>query len=108
MEIDSGSLFALFPGALSGCETAPCALIECGGSRPAASEPHPTRVTLHLDYGGAEAILRALEQDSLSDVEVDALLRVHGARAMVDNVTRFIPRLGFQTRLLFLNRFHRC
>lgn len=94
MKIDSRLLFALLLGALSGCETAHPALIECGRSRPAASEPDSTPVTLHLDYAGAEAILRALEQDSLSDAEVDALLRVHGARAMVDNVTRFIPRLG--------------
>jgi hypothetical protein len=49
-------------------------------------------VTMHLDYAGAETIIRALERDSLSDADVDELLRIHGVRAaMIDNVTRFIP-----------------
>lgn len=61
---------------------------------PPVSERAPSPVTLHLDYAGAEAIIRALEQDALSDAEVDALLRIHGVRAMVDNVTRFVPQLG--------------
>jgi hypothetical protein len=51
-------------------------------------------VTLRLDFAGAEAIVRALAQDSLSNADVDALLRVHGVRAMVDNVTRYVPGNG--------------
>jgi hypothetical protein len=86
--------FSLLLCALSGCGKARPASIECGRPRPTAVAPDPTAVNLHLDYAGAEAIIRALEQDSLSNADVDALLRVHGARAMVDNVTRFIPRLG--------------
>ena len=88
----------LFPAAVL------CALCGCGGTPPvevvcerppaAATAPAPIPVTLKLDYAGAEAVLRALERDSLSDADVDALLRVHGARAMVDNVTRFIPGVG--------------
>jgi hypothetical protein len=80
--------------ALSGCGTSGLASIECARPRPTGSAPDTIPVTLHLDYAGAEAIIRALEQDSLSNADVDALLRIHGARAMVDNVTRFIPRLG--------------
>ena len=51
-------------------------------------------VTMRLDYSGAEALLDALERDSLSEADVDELLRVPGLRAMVDNVTRFIPGVG--------------
>ena len=51
-------------------------------------------VTLRLDYAGAEALINALEQNSLSDAEVNNLLRIPGLRAMVDNVTRFIPNIG--------------
>lgn len=50
--------------------------------------------TLRLDYAGAEALLNALEQDSITDAQVAGLLRVHGVRAMVDNVTRFVPGVG--------------
>lgn len=57
-----------------------------------ASGPPP--VTLQLDYAGAEALIDALERDSLSETDVDNLLRIHGLRAMVDNVTRFIPNIG--------------
>jgi hypothetical protein len=85
---------ALLLCALSGCGTSRHPVSGCGTSPSAASGPEPGPVTLHLDYAGAEATLRALEQDSLSDAEVDALLRIHGVRATVDNVTRFIPRLG--------------
>ncbi|HEU4561026.1 MAG TPA: DUF5700 domain-containing putative Zn-dependent protease [Longimicrobium sp.] len=49
---------------------------------------------LRLNYAGAEALLNALEQGSVTDAEVDNLLRIHGVRAMVDNVTRFVPGVG--------------
>jgi hypothetical protein len=85
---------ALLLAALSGCGATSTRVIGCGTSHPAESGLEAGPVTLHLDYAGAEAIIRALEQDSLADADVDALLGVHGARAMVDNVGRFIPRLG--------------
>ena len=53
--------------------------------------PRADAVTMRMDYAGAEALLGALGRDSLPDADVDDLLRVHGVRAMVDNVTRFIP-----------------
>ena len=58
-----------------------------------AGQPSDT-VTLQFDYAGAEALLEALGRDSLSDADVDSLLRVQGVRAMVDNVTYYIPELG--------------
>ncbi len=51
-------------------------------------------VTLRLDYAGVEALIGAMERDSLGEADVDALLRVHGVAAMVDNVTRFVPHVG--------------
>jgi hypothetical protein len=80
--------------ALSGCGSSRTAPIACEPSRPVPSEPEPGALTLHLDFAGAEALIGALEQDSLSRADIEALLGVHGVRAMVDNVTRFIPRLG--------------
>ncbi|HEX2209367.1 MAG TPA: DUF5700 domain-containing putative Zn-dependent protease [Longimicrobium sp.] len=68
--------------ALAGCAPAP---------RPAARVADAEPVTMRFDYAGAEAIMDALEKDSLSDADVDALLTIHGVRAMVDNVTRFVP-----------------
>ena len=62
------------------------------GAAKGAATPAP--VTLRLDYAGAEALISALERDSLSDTDVDSLLRVPGLRAMVSNVTRFIPNIG--------------
>jgi hypothetical protein len=51
-------------------------------------------VVLRLDYVGAEALINALERDSLSEVDVDSLLRIRGLCAMVDNVPRFVPEIG--------------
>lgn len=62
-----------------------------GGAAGARVMPN---VALRLDYAGAEALINALERDALSDADVDDLLRVPGLRAMVDNVTRFIPNIG--------------
>jgi hypothetical protein len=94
MQISPVSLLALLLCALTGCGTERPVLRECEAPRPAANASDSVPVTLHLDYAAAEAIIRALEQDSLSDSEVDALLRIHGVRATVDNVTRYIPQLG--------------
>jgi hypothetical protein len=79
--------------AASGCrrmEVVPCA------APPAVAAPgsRGDAVTLRIDYAGAEAMLGALERDTLSDAAVDSLLNVHGVRMTVDNVTRFIPELG--------------
>jgi hypothetical protein len=60
----------------------------------AQGNTRPSAVTLRFDYGAADALLAALERTALSDAEVDGLLRVHGVRAMVDNVTRFVPSEG--------------
>lgn len=69
-------------------------LLGLAGCATGASRSQVPALSLHLDYAGAEAVIRALEQDSLSDAEVDALLRIHGVRAtMIDNVTRFIPEI---------------
>jgi len=46
---------------------------------------------LHLDYSGAEALLMALERDSISDIELDALLWVPGVRATVANTSKYLP-----------------
>lgn len=86
--------------ALSGCAQ---------GSKPvpcrvpaAAPAPRPSEVTLRIDYAGAEAMLAALERDSLSDAEVDALLKIHGVSMMVDNVVQLVPgvkRTDFRTAI---------
>jgi len=72
------------------------AIIPAAGQRPRQRRRTPAApaVTMRLDYAGAEALLDALGRDSLSDADVDGLLRVAGLRAMVDNVTRFIPHVG--------------
>ncbi len=61
---------------------------------PPAARAAPADLQMRLDYGGAQAILDALEKDTLSDAEVDALLRVEGVAGMVKNVTRFVPDKG--------------
>ena len=87
-------LFALLPCLVGGCGTSRPALVECERPVHAAAVSGTSAATLRLDYAGADAIVRALERDSLSGAEVDALLRIHGVRAMVDNVTRFVPGVG--------------
>ena len=86
--------------ALSGCSQ---------GSTPvpcrvpaAAPAPRPGQVTLRIDYSGAEAMMAALERDSLPDEAVDSLLKVHGVSMMVDNVARLVPgveRADFRTAM---------
>jgi hypothetical protein len=51
-------------------------------------------VNMNLDYGGIEAMIDALEKDSLTDADVDGLLRVHGVQSMVNNVTNYLPEYG--------------
>jgi hypothetical protein len=84
--------------ALNGCAPAPEA---------ASRAPGAAAVTMRFDYAGAEAIIDALERDSLSEADVDSLLRIHGVRAMVDNVTRFIPRAGVPEFRTEIQRFAR-
>jgi hypothetical protein len=63
---------------------------------PAGAQSTPPRnaVRLELDYAGAEALIAALKRGALGDADVDSLLRVPGVRAMVHNVTRFVPGIG--------------
>jgi len=49
-------------------------------------------INLQLDFSGAEALLRALELDSISDTEMDELLRVPGVRATVANTHKYQVR----------------
>jgi hypothetical protein len=49
---------------------------------------------VRFDYEGAEALVAALARDSLTDADVDRLLNIQGVRAMVDNVTRYYPKVG--------------
>jgi hypothetical protein len=53
-------------------------------------------VKFRLDYAGAEKLIAALKRGPLSDADVDSLLRVAGIRAMVRNVTRFVPSTGLR------------
>ena len=61
---------------------------------PPAAREAPADLQMRLDYGGAQAMLDALEKDTLTDADVDALLRVDGVAGMVKNVTRFVPEKG--------------
>src|SRR5436190_12561868 len=94
MAIAARLFFPVVLCAMSGCPHTPRALVGCGVSQPAAGVADPAGLTLQLDYSGAEALVAALERDSLDGAQVDSLLRVRGVRAMVDNVTRFVPGLG--------------
>ena len=71
------------------------AAVPCGDLAPvAAPAAQVDSVSMRFDYTAAEAMVAALERDSLSDAAVDSLLSVHGVGMTVDNVTRFIPELG--------------
>ncbi|MDB4914740.1 MAG: hypothetical protein JWM95_2384 [Gemmatimonadetes bacterium] len=49
-------------------------------------------MSLRMDYTGVEAITHAMVRESLTDADVDSLLRIHAVRAtMVDNVHQYIP-----------------
>ena len=66
------------------------------------SPSEPDAVTVRFDYTGAEALLDAVERDSLTGADVMTLLEVRGIRAMVDNVTRYAATYGrvqFQAEL---------
>ncbi len=52
---------------------------------------HVDAFCLHLDHSGAEALLEALELDSISDTELDCLLAVPGVWATVANTTKYLP-----------------
>lgn len=82
MRLPTRSLVLALPLALAACAA--------GGFHPSPADA----VTLQLDYGGAEALMAALHRDSLADADVDSLLRVPGVRAMVSNITRFVPEVG--------------
>lgn len=75
------------------------------GSLPAAAAvpaPPAAEVSLQIDYAGAEAMMAALERDTLTDAAVDSLLAIHGVSMMVDNVARLVPgveRADFRTAI---------
>lgn len=73
---------------VAGC-TAPA-----GSGAAPATRPDASTLALHVDYAGAEALMTALERDSLPDPAVDSLLAVGGVRAMVDNVIRYFPEVS--------------
>lgn len=84
------------------------ALLGCAqGGKPvpcrvpaAAPAPRPSEVTLQIDYAGAEAMVAALERESLSDAEVDSLLKIQGVSMMVDNVVQLVPGVGHEAHQL--------
>jgi hypothetical protein len=57
----------------------------------ACSRPADAQLSLRFDYSGAEAILEALERDSLSDAAVDSLVNVPAVRDMIRVTTGFSP-----------------
>jgi hypothetical protein len=83
-------------GGVARRDPAACTSAQAHVEPPAAASgaPDASPVRLRLDYAGAEALLSALERDSLSDADVDGLLRIRGLCAMVDNVPRFFPEIG--------------
>ena len=92
----SACLLRLSVGILLVLPSAGCRTTASSAPEPAVaatSIPEPA-VTLQFDYAGAEAMLDALEADSLSDADIDRMLAVAGVRAVLDNVTRFIPDIG--------------
>ena len=48
-------------------------------------------ISLRIDHSGAEALLAALELDSISETELDELLLLPGVRAIVANSTKYLP-----------------
>jgi hypothetical protein len=67
-------------------------LIGCpAGSERAPVPERSNRVSLQMNFEGAEALLRVLEQRNVTDLEMDRLLAIHSLGAMVDNTTRYIP-----------------
>ncbi|CAA9296381.1 MAG: hypothetical protein AVDCRST_MAG68-30 [uncultured Gemmatimonadetes bacterium] len=91
--------------ALSGCAHRSKAMPR--GAPAAAPAPRPGEVTLRIDYAGAEAMIAALERDSLPDAAVDSLLEIHGVSMMVDNVVRLVPGVGRADFRTAIQRFVR-
>jgi hypothetical protein len=78
-------------GSAAGCSQAQSHIAPAGA---AIGKADPSLVILRFDYAGADALIDALARDSLSDADVDSLLRIRGLCAMVDNVPRFFPEIG--------------
>jgi hypothetical protein len=75
---------------------------------PAATPgPRPTEVTFLIDYAGAEALMAALDRDSLPDSAVDSLLEIHGVSMMVDNVVNLVPGVDRDDFRTAIQRFVR-
>jgi hypothetical protein len=76
----------------------------CPAARePALAPPRPSnRLSLAMNYEGAEALLAVLEQRTVTDAEIDRLLAIGGVQAMVDNTTKYLPgdtRVTFRAAL---------
>jgi hypothetical protein len=71
----------------------------------AAPVQRPSEVTFKIDYAGAEALMAALERDSIPDAAVDTLLEVHGVSAMVNNVVALVPGVERADFLTAIQRF---
>ena len=57
----------------------------------ACAAPASAQVTLRFDYSGAEAMLEALERDSLSDAAIDTLLLLPGVQTILNTAKYFNP-----------------
>lgn len=61
----------------------------CGVAQSRALRP--SQITVRFDYRGAEDLLKVFEKKTVSDSEIDELLKVRGVRAMVTNTIKYFP-----------------
>jgi hypothetical protein len=69
----------------------PLLLTSCPTPRETKNVVASNRLSLEMNYEGAEALLGVLEQRTVTDAQIDKLLAIRGVQAMVDNTTRFVP-----------------
>lgn len=50
------------------------------------------QVSLRMDYEATEALLAVLQATSITDAEIDRLLKIRGVAATVDNTTKYFPQ----------------
>lgn len=65
-------------------------LVGCPTSSERAPR-HSNGFSLLSNFEGAEALLDVLEQQKVTDAEIDKLLAIDSVGAMVDNTTKYIP-----------------
>ena len=76
----------------------------------ASARPANAQLSLRFDYSGAEAILAALERDSLSAAAVDSLVKLPAVRDMIRVTTGFSPASsleGFREDVRYFARHKR-